>query len=177
MDNLSSPFKFESSPIASPMAPNLNASMQMMGGGRKRNRKVRRKKGGMVPFTPDTPEKDKGSRVAPLSENVKPNNIVDILDEETSLENAVDSDYTDLENQINTEDKVVEKESKIIDRDEDKLDRLERGEFDLEARGGGTRRRKRKTSRRNKTSKKTKISKKRSSNKKTRKTRKVKNRK
>jgi hypothetical protein len=177
MNNLNLPENFESSPIASPMVSELNGSMSMMGGARKRNRKINKKKGGMDSFTPDTPEKDKGSRVAPLSENVKPNNIVDILEEESTLENAVDSDYADLENQIISEDKVIENESKNIDRDEDKLDRLERGDFDLEARGGSTRRRKRRISRRNKNNKKTKMSKKKRINKKTRKTRKLKNRK
>jgi len=181
MNNLNSPANFENSPIASPMAPNLNASMPMLGGGRKRHRKSKRskrsKKGGM--FEPDTPEKDRGSRVSPLSEKTP---LTDLMDDENSIENAKDDEYENLEKEIIDDNKMVDDSYKIdveeekINNDNDSdniLDKLERG-VDVKARGGSRRRRKRR-SKKNKTkklSKKTKKNKKKGShNKKTRKTR------
>jgi len=173
MNNLNSNTNFESSPIASPMAPNLNASMPMMGGRRKRNRKMH-KKGGMYP---DTPEKDKQSQVTPVDENnqmVKPKklfgndheDIMDVTNDEVAIDIANDEDYNDLEN-IPDESKMDEDRDRKIDI----LDKLESG-VDIESRGGSRRRKRR--IRRNKTkklSKKTKKSKRRGSNKKTRKMR------
>jgi len=179
MNNLNSHANFESSPIASPMASNLNTSRPMMGGRRKRNRKMH-KKGGM---DPNTPEKDRKSQVMPVDENnqmVKPKNlfsndtehVMDVKNDQISIDIANDEDYKDLEN-IPDETKMVEDEDeyKVTDRDIDILDKLESG-VDIESRGG-SRRRKRRT-RRNKTKKlykKTKKSKRKGSNKKTRKLR------
>lgn len=171
MNNISSPTNFKSSPIASPMAPNLNASMPMMGGRRKRNRKTH-KKGGMDPVTP---EKEKKFQVAPVDEKgeiIKPKNLFgndevvkdEVVKDEVAIDIADDEDYGDLEN-IPDEPKIVEDENEKIDI----LSEMESG--NLESRGG-TRRRKRRTTR-NKTNKKSKKTKRRGSNKKTRKTRKL----
>jgi hypothetical protein len=174
MNNLNSPANFESSPIASPMAPNLNASMPMMGGRRKRNRKTH-KKGGMDPITP---EKEKKFQVAPIDEKgeiIKPKNLFgneEVVKDEVEIDVASDEDYGDLVN-IPDAPKIVEDESKMFEDEEKKidiLDKLERGD-NMES-SGGSRRRKRRT-RRNKSNKKIKKTKKRRTNKKTRKTRKL----
>lgn len=176
MNNLNSPANFESSPIASPMAPNLNATLPMLGGRRKRHRKSKRsKKGGM--FEPDTPEKDKGSRVSPLPEKTP---LTDLMDDENSIENAKDDEYQDLEKEIIDDNKMdedsykidIKEEEKINNDSQDILDKLERG-VDVEARGGSRRRKRRsKNNKTKKLSKKTKKNKRKGShNKKTRKTR------
>ena len=178
MNNLNSPANFESSPIASPMAPNLNATLPMLGGRRKRYRKSKRsKKGGM--FEPDTPEKDKGSRVSPLPEKTP---LTDLMDDENSIENAKDDEYETLEKEIIDENKMDDDSYKIDIKEEEKrgndsqdiLDKLERG-IDVEARGGSRRRKRRiKSNKTKKLSKKTKKNKRKGShNKKTRKTRKT----
>jgi hypothetical protein len=143
MNNLKSTVNFESSPFASSQAPNLNATTSMMGG--RRRRRKRSKKGGMV-VEPETPEKDRGSRVAPIIEKVP---LEDLIDDEKTIENAEDKEYEDLEKQLGNEDKIREESYKIdINEDEDVLDKLERGENienSLDEKSGGTRRRTRKT--------------------------------
>jgi hypothetical protein len=148
MNNLKSTINFESSPLASSQAPNLNATPSMMGGRRRRHK--RSKKGGMV--EPETPEKDRGSRVAPIIEKVP---LKDLIDDEYSIENANDSEYQELENQLVAENKIGEESFKIDIKDEEDeqkenaiLDKLERGENienSLDEKSGGTRRRTRKT--------------------------------
>jgi hypothetical protein len=173
MNNLKSTVNFESSPLASSQAPNLNATTSMMGG--RRRRRKRSKKGGMVvePETPETPEKDRGSRVAPIIEKVP---LEDLIDDEKTIENAEDKEYEDLEKQLGNENKIEEESYKIDineEKEDDALDKLERGESIDENSGGGTRRRRhRRKTKHNKTQKLSRKTKKTRKYKKSKKTRK-----
>jgi hypothetical protein len=184
MNNLNSHANFESSPIASPMAPNFNASLTMFGGRRKRYKK-KSKKGGMDPKITDTPEKDKSSRVTPFLGN--PKNLFgnkeiieeDLIEENPekndtfSLEVADDKDYDNLENIMVTEQSIPENIGNRMDIEEDVLSKMESG--DLDSKKGGSRRQKYRTNH-NKTkklSKKNKKTKRRTSTKKSRKSRRL----
>lgn len=183
MNNLNSSANFKASPIASPMAPNLNASLPMMGG-RRRRRKTS-KKGGME--TPkksndsefmgddliDTPENVK-STVTPWNKEKeylfgKPKQLFESNEQDITGELvADDKDYDNMETVevvINSDDNDNDNK---MQTDDDELSKLEQGLKDETS--GGSRRRKRG---KNKTIKRNKKTKKNRKYKKTKKTRKV----
>lgn len=184
MNNISLSGNFKASPIASTMAPNLNASLPMFGGRRKRYRN--RKKGGMDPKIQDTPEKDKPSRVTPFLGN--PKNLFgnqEIIEEELIEENPVknnsfllevadDKDYDNLENIMDSEKSINEKnENRMGIDEEDVLSKMESGNLDKYKGGSRSRKHRTKFNKTKKFSKKTKKVKRRSSSKKSRKSRRL----